>query len=218
MPMNYAEEAIGVALGADPGMSRYVLIVGLPVAGGLISGFLVFKFAPETEGHGTDSMIRAFHRLKGEIRARVPLLKAVASGVTIGFGGSAGKEGPLAQIGAGLGSVLSEKLKTIQTMEQLLDSVRLDGRQTGAINDRREQKFLDARDQQQALLDRAMARLDREEQRSVRLQNEFEANEKILEDIGETLRIRLGNFGELFGVMRQVAGEIIATVRNSIVS
>ena len=115
-------------------------------------------------------------------------------------------------------SVLSEKLKTIETMEQLLDSVRVDGRQTGAINDRREQKFLDARDQQQALLDRAMARLDREEQRSVRLQNEFEANEKILEDIGETLRIRLGNFGELFGVMRQVAGEVIATVRNSIVS
>ena len=115
-------------------------------------------------------------------------------------------------------SVLSEKLKTIETMEQLLDSVRLDGRQTGAINDRREQKFLDARDQQQELLDQAMARLDREEQRSVRLQNEFETNEKILEDIGETLRIRLGNFGELFGVMRQVAGEVIATVRNSIVS
>ena len=115
-------------------------------------------------------------------------------------------------------SVLSEKLKTIETMEQLLDSVRVDGRQTGAVNDRREQKFLDARDQQQELLDQAMARLDREEQRSVRLQNEFEANEKILEDIGETLRIRLGNFGELFGVMRQVAGEIIATVRNSIVS
>jgi biopolymer transport protein ExbB len=115
-------------------------------------------------------------------------------------------------------SVLSEKLKTIETMEQLLDSVRVDGRQTGAVNDRREQKFLDARDQQQALLDRAMARLDREEQRSVRLQNEFETNEKILEDIGETLRIRLGNFGELFGVMRQVAGEVIATVRNSIVS
>ena len=115
-------------------------------------------------------------------------------------------------------SVLSEKLKTIETMEQLLDSVRVDGRQTRAVNDRREQKFLDARDQQQALLDRAMARLDREEQRSVRLQNEFETNEKILEDIGETLRIRLGNFGELFGVMRQVAGEVIATVRNSIVS
>ena len=115
-------------------------------------------------------------------------------------------------------SVLSEKLKTIETMEQLLDSVRVDGRQTGAVNDRREQKFLDARDQQQELLDRAIARLDLEEQRSVRLQNEFEANEKILEDIGETLRIRLGNFGELFGVMRQVAGEIIATVRNSIVS
>ena len=115
-------------------------------------------------------------------------------------------------------SVLSEKLKTIETMEQLLDSVRVDGRQTGAVNDRREQKFLDARDQQQELLDQAMARLDREEQRSVRLQNEFEANEKILEDIGETLRIRLGNFGELFGVMRQVAGEVIATVRNSIVS
>ena len=60
--------------------------------------------------------------------------------------------------------------------------------------------------------------MDQEEKRSVRLQKQFEKNEKTLEDIQETLRIRIGNFGELFGVVRQVAGETIAIVKNSIVS
>ncbi len=83
------------------------LIVLVPAVGGLISGILVFTWAPEAEGHGTDAMIRAFHRGGGMIRGRVPVIKAIASIITIGTGGSAGQEGPIAQIGAGFGSWLA---------------------------------------------------------------------------------------------------------------
>jgi chloride channel protein, CIC family len=73
--------------------------------GGLISGLLVYSFAPEAEGHGTDTAVKAFHRAGGFIRARVPFLKMVASAITIGSGGAAGREGPTALISAGVGSV-----------------------------------------------------------------------------------------------------------------
>ena len=111
-----------------------------------------------------------------------------------------------------------ESLKDILTMQKLLEITRSDGFQTSVVNSKREEQFIDARDQQKFLLDQAKLRLQEEEERSIRLQSEFENNEKILEEIGETLRIRIGNFGELFGVFRQVAGEVIATVKNSIVS
>ena len=73
--------------------------------GGLLSGLLVYRFAPEAEGHGTDTVVKAFHRAGGFIRARVAPLKLVASAITIGSGGSAGREGPTALIGAGVGSI-----------------------------------------------------------------------------------------------------------------
>ena len=117
-----------------------------------------------------------------------------------------------------LDPVLLEKLKNIETMEKLLEITKTDSITTGMINEEREKKFLSARNRQRALLEEAKIRLNQEEDRSVRLQQEFEDNEKVLEDIGETLRIRIGNFGELFGVVRQVAGEAIATVKNSLVS
>jgi CIC family chloride channel protein len=79
----------------------------LPAIGGLLSGLLVYSLAPEAEGHGTDAVIRAFHRMRGDIRGRVPIVKALATAVTIGSGGSAGREGPIAQIGAGFGSFLA---------------------------------------------------------------------------------------------------------------
>ncbi len=93
-------------LPVDPWMLPLALTVG-----GLISGALVFWFAPEAEGHGTDAVIKSFHHLKGKIRRRVPFIKTVASAVTIGSGGSAGREGPIAQIGAGFGSFLADLLK-----------------------------------------------------------------------------------------------------------
>ena len=82
----------------------------LPAIGGLISGFLVYRYAPEAEGPGTDAMIRSFHRERGEMRPRVPLVKGLATIATLATGGSAGKEGPIAQIGAGIGSILGSKL------------------------------------------------------------------------------------------------------------
>ncbi|GIV62499.1 MAG: chloride channel protein [Rhodothermaceae bacterium] len=89
---------------------RWLLFI-IPALGGLLSGWIVFTFAPEAEGHGTDAVIRAFHREQGVIRPRVPLVKAIASAITIGTGGSAGREGPIAQIGAALGSLLATRLR-----------------------------------------------------------------------------------------------------------
>jgi chloride channel protein, CIC family len=106
-PVKGAEAAAVAALGA----SRSWLFLIIPALGGLVSGLLVFFIAPEAEGHGTDAMIEAFHRRGGYIRKRVPLVKILASAITIGSGGSAGKEGPIAQIGAGFGSFLATVLK-----------------------------------------------------------------------------------------------------------
>jgi chloride channel protein, CIC family len=82
------------------------LLLIVPALGGLFSGLLVFTLAPEAEGHGTDAAIAAYHYHQGRIRPRVPLVKIVASALTIGTGGSGGREGPIAQIGAGFGSFL----------------------------------------------------------------------------------------------------------------
>ena len=89
--------------------SRWVLLV-LPAVGGLISGFLVYSYCPEAEGHGTDAAIDAYHTKGGFIRGRVPIVKTIASAVTLTSGGSGGREGPIAQIGAGFGSFLATKL------------------------------------------------------------------------------------------------------------
>jgi CIC family chloride channel protein len=95
------------AIAAEP---RPWLVFLLPALGGLLAGLIVYRTAPEAEGHGTDEMIRAFHYQRGLIRARVPLVKGVATIVTLASGGSAGKEGPIAQIGAGIGSLLAQML------------------------------------------------------------------------------------------------------------
>jgi chloride channel protein, CIC family len=91
-------------------LARWMLI-WIPALGGLISGLIVFNLAPETEGHGTDAMVDSFHRKKGIVRKRVPVVKTIASAITIGSGGSAGKEGPIAQIGSGFASILATFLK-----------------------------------------------------------------------------------------------------------
>ncbi len=79
----------------------------IPVAvavGGLVVGFVTQRLAPETEGHGTDTVVQAFHRAEGELRARVTPVKLLASAITIGSGGAAGREGPIALASAGIGS------------------------------------------------------------------------------------------------------------------
>ncbi|HXD21849.1 MAG TPA: chloride channel protein, partial [Gemmatimonadaceae bacterium] len=79
----------------------------VPVAmilGALVVGIFLDRVAPEAEGHGTDAVIDAFHNNDGRIRGRVPFVTLVASALTIGSGGSAGREGPMALIAGGLGS------------------------------------------------------------------------------------------------------------------
>jgi len=101
----------GAAPALPTGPTRPWLLLLLPIAGGLISGLLVRTFAPEAEGTGTDGYIDAFHNKAGSMRRRVPWIKSLATLSTISSGGSAGKEGPIAQIGAGFGAAVGRYLK-----------------------------------------------------------------------------------------------------------
>lgn len=76
--------------------------------GGLISGLIVAKVAPEARGVGTDVAIGEFHKGHALIRTRVPLIKLLASAILIGSGGASGREGPVALIGAGLGTQVAK--------------------------------------------------------------------------------------------------------------
>ncbi|MBP2678902.1 MAG: Cl-channel voltage-gated family protein [Deltaproteobacteria bacterium] len=109
----YSEPAAGASAASLPSLEsgRSLWFFLIPALGGLLSGVIVFGLAPEAEGHGTDAMIEAFHKKGGKIRKRVPIVKIVASALTIGSGGSAGKEGPIAQIGSGFGSAFAALLK-----------------------------------------------------------------------------------------------------------
>jgi CIC family chloride channel protein len=84
------------------------LVTGL---GGLIVGLIVYNFAPETARGGTDNVLKSFHQENGLIRKRVAPIKLIASAITIGSGGSAGREGAAAQIMAGIGSWLGQTLR-----------------------------------------------------------------------------------------------------------
>ncbi len=100
----------GVDLYSTHVQGKLYLVPIMMVLGGLASGILTSRFAPEAEGHGTDSVIEALHRKAAHIAARVPIIKIIASTFILGTGGSAGKEGPIALTGAGFASVLSEKM------------------------------------------------------------------------------------------------------------
>jgi CIC family chloride channel protein len=83
------------------------------IAGGgaLLGSVLVYRFAPEAEGHGTDAAISAVHHNPKGVRFRAVIVKIVASALTIGSGGSGGREGPTGQISAGFGSLLTRVLE-----------------------------------------------------------------------------------------------------------
>lgn len=104
-------EAAGEGGGAGSGgFTRPWAIPLIVCLGGLASGFIVFTFAPEAAGHGTDDAIDAIHHNPRKIRVRAVVVKLVASAITIGSGGSGGREGPTAQISAGFGSLLARFL------------------------------------------------------------------------------------------------------------
>jgi CIC family chloride channel protein len=103
----------------DTPFRPWMLLLVAPI-GGILSGVLVYTLAPEAEGHGTDAAIAAYHEKGGFMRPRVPLVKIVASALTIGTGGSGGREGPIAQIGAGFGSFLGTVLKLRPAQRRVL--------------------------------------------------------------------------------------------------
>ncbi len=86
----------------------YYLLLPLALAA---SALLISKLAPAAEGHGTEKVIEAVHTNSGRIKASVVPVKLVATIVTLACGGSAGKEGPCAQIGAGLASSVADLLR-----------------------------------------------------------------------------------------------------------
>ncbi|MCT7661525.1 chloride channel protein [Mycobacterium deserti] len=99
--------------GGDPGSAGFDRPWAIPLVtfgGALVSAWLVAKFAPEAEGHGTDSAIEAVHTDPRAIRGRAIVVKTITSALTIGSGGSGGREGPAAQISAGFGSLLTRRL------------------------------------------------------------------------------------------------------------
>ena len=97
-----------------PGVTQALgqsFVVVVPTVGGLLVGILVYKYAREAKGHGVPEVMEAVALRGGRIRPVVAVVKALASALTIGSGGSAGSEGPIVQIGASLGSTLGQVLR-----------------------------------------------------------------------------------------------------------
>jgi len=84
----------------------YFLLI--PALGGAIFGPLIYRFAREAKGHGVPEVMEAVALQGGRIRPRVAIIKSLASAICIGTGGSIGREGPIAQIGAALGSTIGQ--------------------------------------------------------------------------------------------------------------
>ena len=95
-------------------------VILAPAIGGLLYGPLVSRFAPEARGHGVPEVMLAVNRFGGRMRAQVPLVKALASALCIGSGGSVGREGPIVQIGSALGSVLGQRLGVSEARMRML--------------------------------------------------------------------------------------------------
>ena len=96
------------------------IVVAIPAVGGLAAGLITYLCAPEAVGEGTDAVIDSYHQWNGTIRSRIPIVKTIASALTIGTGGSAGREGPITQIGAGFGSYLANRLKLDDNVRRMM--------------------------------------------------------------------------------------------------
>ena len=92
---------------APGGSLRVWLLVPTAMLGGLVTGWVTRRFAPEAAGSGSDTAIREYYGACGRVHARVAVVKILATALTIGTGGSGGREGPMIQVGAGVGSWLA---------------------------------------------------------------------------------------------------------------
>ena len=104
------EEVFGRIADWSKDLGPFKFMPGI-VLGGLLVGPLVTRAAPEARGHGVPEVMEAVNRRGGRIRTRVASVKAIASALTISSGGSAGREGPIVQIGSALGSTLARSFR-----------------------------------------------------------------------------------------------------------
>ncbi len=95
----------------DPPSPWGIFIILVPVIGGLCVTFLVTNFAPEARGHGVPEVMDAIYYREGVIRPIVAVIKSLASAISIGTGAAVGREGPIIQIGASLGSSLGQVIR-----------------------------------------------------------------------------------------------------------
>ena len=102
-----------------PGLGRWFVLF-TPVVAGLLYGPLVYRFAREARGHGVPEVMYAVAEGGGRIRPQVALVKALASALCIGGGGSVGREGPIVQIGSALGSGLGQLVRLPQSRLRIL--------------------------------------------------------------------------------------------------
>ncbi|MEO7111627.1 MAG: chloride channel protein [Polyangiaceae bacterium] len=96
------------------------ILWAIPASGALVAGAISFFFAPETMGGGSDAIIDAFHNKGGVVRRRVPIVKAIVSVLTLGSGGSGGREGPTMHIGGAIGSIVGRYLKVTERERRIL--------------------------------------------------------------------------------------------------
>ena len=99
------------------GLGFFVVI---PVIGGLLYGPLISRFAPEARGHGVPEVMIAVADNGGRIRPQVSVVKALASALCIGVGGSVGREGPIVQIGSTLASTVGQRIKVPERRLRIL--------------------------------------------------------------------------------------------------
>jgi CIC family chloride channel protein len=102
-----------------PGLGHWFVLLA-PVVAGVLYGPLVYRFAREARGHGVPEVMVAVARNGGRIRPQVAVVKALASALCIGGGGSVGREGPIVQIGSALGSTLGQLVRLDERRIKLL--------------------------------------------------------------------------------------------------
>ena len=106
----------------------------IPAAGGLLVAPLVYRFAREAKGHGVPEVMTAVVARGGRIRPRVTIVKALASSICIGSGGSVGREGPIVQIGSAIGSTFGQILRLSPGDIRLLVACGAAGGISGTFN------------------------------------------------------------------------------------
>jgi CIC family chloride channel protein len=102
-----------------PGLGRWFVLLA-PVVGGLLYGPLVDRFAREARGHGVPEVMYAVSQRGGRIAPQVSVVKALASALCIGSGGSVGREGPIVQVGAALGSTMGRLVRVADERMRVL--------------------------------------------------------------------------------------------------